>query len=77
MGEWISVEERFPSFGSTVLVRFNTNVGGKQHTTADYVNLKICAHSDTMVPTWFVTVSGGHRLHTVTHWMSLPEPPKL
>lgn len=76
MGEWISVNDSFPDFGSTVLVQFDTNVGGKQYTTADYVNLKICAHSDTTVPTWFVTVSGGHRLNTVTHWMPLPAPPK-
>lgn len=76
MSEWISTKERNPNFGETVLVAFDTNVGTKQYTTANYVNLKICAHSDTRVPMWFVTVSSGHKLSTITHWMPLPEPPK-
>ena len=69
MSEWISVEDALPEFDSVVLVAFTTVVGETNYTTAQYVNLKYCARSDDRCPTWYVHVSGGHTLRTVTHWM--------
>ncbi len=74
--EWVSVDDQLPEFDVPVLVAFDTLVKSKQYTTARYVNLKYCAHHDRRSPTWYVLVSGGHVLRTVTHWQTLPAPPE-
>lgn len=61
---WVPVTERKPERNKLVLVAFDTHAG-KNYTTA-----KLCqdgrAHFDC--ETWYVQVSGGHQLATVTHW---------
>ncbi len=73
--EWISVEDRLPKFGTLALVCFTTQVETLQYTTARYINEKVCLHSEKRCPVWYVEVSRGHVLRTITHWMPLPKPP--
>jgi len=75
MSDWISVEDRMPEFDSVTLVSFVNVLGDDTYTTASYVNLKYCAHHNKRTPTWYVHISSGHVLKTVTHWQPLPEPP--
>lgn len=74
--EWISVEDRLPEYDSVVLVCFENLFNEQTFTTAVYVNQKVCLHSERRVPMWWVHISSGHELKTVTHWQPLPEPPK-
>lgn len=64
MAGWIPVDERKPERNKLVLAAFDTHVG-RNYTTA-----KLCqdgrAHFDC--ETWYVEVSGGQQLRTVTHW---------
>jgi hypothetical protein len=76
MSEWISVDDKNPNYRADVLVTFITVTGIKQHTVARLTNNTIGFHSDQRCEIWYVTVSAGHKLTTVTHWMPLPEPPK-
>jgi hypothetical protein len=68
---WISVDDDLPDFDSIVWVCFINGVGENSYTSSKYVNLKYCAHHDGTVPTWYVAVSSGHVLKTVTHWMPI------
>lgn len=60
---WISVNERYPEHGATVLT---INSEGTMD-VYDY---------DENWPTWFVKWGGLVKIGDVTHWMYLPEPPK-
>lgn len=63
MPRWISVEERLPEKGSVVLVMWNYSPMVAHYRWSGY----------------FETTWGCIPLHVgteVTHWMSLPEPPK-
>lgn len=74
---WTAVSDCHPDFNELVLVAFDTH-SGKQYTTARFVHQKMCADpsSDNYADIWYVEVSRGHELKTVTHWMKLPGPPK-
>lgn len=73
---WIDIEDKKPNYGTSVLVAFDTITGEKQYTTATLYNQKVCSGSERRCETWYVTVSGGHELNTVTHWMPLPDAPQ-
>ena len=62
MAEWISVKDRLPEEGIDVLVY------------DDDTNMFLIAWYDKTLDKWLSTDIG--RLFGVTHWMSLPEPPK-
>lgn len=74
---WTRIGQGLPDFGELVLVAFDTH-SGKQYTTARFVHQKMCAdpRSDNYADIWYVEVSRGHELKTVTHWMKLPGEPK-
>lgn len=61
--QWISVEERYPEHGETVLTIDSEGVMDTYDYDADW-------------PTWFVKWGGLCKIGNVTHWMYLPEPPK-
>lgn len=69
---WVPVSERLPEYGSVVMVAFTNVLGTTTYTTAKFVSQKVCADpaSTTHVDTWYVYVSSGHKLNTVTHWCS-------
>lgn len=69
---WYSVSDVKPPYDTNVLVQFTTVTGDRQHTTAKYINECIGNYTERRVPVWYVTVSSGHRLNTVTHWRHLP-----
>jgi hypothetical protein len=75
MENWIKINDKKPEYGTSVLVAFTTNVGTTAYTTATLYNQKVCAHSDRKCEVWYVTISGGHQLRTVTHWTPLPDAP--
>ncbi len=73
MSEWISVGERLPKFHAAVRVK---REGGNEE--------KAYYHSDRMswlnfygVKTSYFEDTKGEWLYDVTHWMPLPEPPKV
>ena len=63
MGEWISVDNRFPDNNAICLV---CGKKGGMRVARAYV----CKNY-----TWW-TVVGTGKVFNVTHWMPLPEPPK-
>lgn len=69
---WVPVEKGLPPFRELVLVAFDTHAG-KQYTTAKLVHQKMCAapESDNYADIWYVEVSSGHELRTVTHWQRI------
>ena len=66
VNEWISVKDRLPEEGETVLVF------GYWH---EKFQPLMCYLSPHRKGEWFTTVAGQH-VYTVTHWMPLPQPPK-
>ena len=64
--EWISVKDRLPEEGETVLVF------GYWH---EKFQPLMCYLSPHRKGEWFTTVAG-QQVYTVTHWMPLPQPPK-
>lgn len=69
---WVPVTERKPERNKLVLVAFDTHAG-KNYTTA-----KLCQDGRAHVEceAWYVHVSGGHQLTTVTHWCDFERVPK-
>lgn len=63
-GEWISVEERLPEPHKLVLVLWERVGEGTFYGFARYQREDV----------WYVSNEGMPR---VTHWMPLPEPPKM
>lgn len=76
MSNWISIEDRKPDYRVNVLVIFTTITGAKQQTVARLTNNTVAFDTDKRCEVWYVTVSGGHKLETITHWMPLPETPE-
>lgn len=70
---WIPVAEAMPEVGQLVLVAFDTG-SGKNYTTAK-LSQDGRAHFECLV--WYVHVSGGHQLKTVTHWRAFEPVEKL
>lgn len=66
--QWISINERLPEEGILVLVWFCGR--GHEKITIDSIVPRESRFSD--VPCW-----GHHSWNNVTHWMPLPEPPKI
>jgi hypothetical protein len=63
-GEWISVEDRLPEPNKLVLCIWERGDGGGCYGFARYQRENV----------WYVSNEGMPR---VTHWMPLPEPPKM
>ena len=59
---WVSVEDRFPEDGERVLVVWDGEVDTLIYDADDNTYLNVF---DEIINPWFIT-----------HWMSLPEPPK-
>ncbi len=76
MSEWISVEDRLPEFDKKVLVMFKTTIGTLEYKVAKYIDYKYCAHHDKTVQKWLGIACTMREVYSVTHWQSLPEPPK-
>ena len=64
--EWISVKDRLPEEGETVLVF------GYWH---EKFQPLMCYLSPHRKGEWFTSIAG-QRVYTVTYWMPLPQPPK-
>jgi len=73
--KWISVEERLPEFGETVLVWWlDRRVGFVDHAILCKLTSPIGRHPAQ----WWPIYKRGHAdlsAWIVTHWMPLPEPP--
>jgi len=61
-GRWVELRKEAPSQGQKVLISDGENIG---HAQIVFNACKIVASNDLV------------RLDTVTHWMSLPEPPNM
>lgn len=72
LSPWINVNDRKPEYDKVVMVAFD-NHQGKNYTTAVLHKQKRCAdpRSTEYDEVWYVHVSGGHRLNTVTHWQEI------
>lgn len=64
--KWISVKDRLPKEGETVLVF------GYWHEKFQPLMCYLIPHRKGE---WFTNVAG-QQVYTVTHWMPLPQPPK-
>lgn len=62
--EWISVDERLPEDGETVL------------TISCEAEMEVCFY-ETAWKGVFQQCSGLIKIYNITHWMPLPEPPKM
>lgn len=63
-GEWISVDERLPKDGETVL------------TISSEEEMAVCFY-ETELEGIFQQCHGLVQIYNITHWMPLPEPPKM
>ena len=63
VGEWVSVEDRFPEKSGRYLCRYRQNIDGKFAYCTDFGSYNFDDEGG-----WFVG--------EVTHWMPLPKPPK-
>lgn len=61
VNQWISVKDRLPDEGASVLICTNEGI---RSVSARYGNR------------FFITIVEAFTVDTVTHWMPLPEPPK-
>lgn len=64
MSEWISVKDRFPDYQEIVLV---INRDGE---------MAVCKFQKTEFEYFFMLFNTSYQIINVTHWQSLPEPPK-
>lgn len=66
--EWISVKDRFPETETEIVIAY-----ANREWTGDCI---ICQPARYIGGEWFPVGDRGP-LKRVTHWMSLPEPPKM
>jgi hypothetical protein len=64
--EWISVEDRLPEDTGTYLTWHNAGYYGQHEYNAKLHGWNVISHDDRST-----------EIKTVTHWMPLPEPPKM
>ena len=67
-GEWVSVDDRLPEVPEKVLVCYQTGVK-----FFGFKDFDVCYYMDRK----FTRADGCVTYPTVTHWMPLPEPPKI
>lgn len=72
---WYDIEKETPELDELVLVAFKTNIGTIQYTTAKYRVVNFSAFCDNWHPVWYVEVSSGHEIRTVTHWANFDKCP--
>ena len=77
MSDWISVKDRLPESGSTVLVLWDDKYlynGNEIHNRR--IQTAICCNENVDTKCFVADDTYYTEVINVTHWMPLPEPPK-